>query len=61
MTGVCIGRIQLPVAGGRVKRPTAHFVLTGIANYPNEEESLGRLMISSNEFDVEGLIATAST
>jgi hypothetical protein len=34
---------------------------TGIANYPNEEESLGRLMIYSNEFDVEGLIATAST
>jgi hypothetical protein len=36
-------------------------VLTAIANYRNEEESLGRLMISSNEFDVEGLIATAST
>lgn len=36
-------------------------VLTDIANEPDDEESLVRFLVYSNEFDVEGLIATTST
>jgi hypothetical protein len=37
------------------------FVLTDISNEPDDEESLVRLLVYSNEFDVEGLVATTST
>jgi hypothetical protein len=33
-------------------------VTTDISNEPDDEESLVRLLVYSNEFDVEGLIAT---
>ncbi len=36
------------------------FVLTDIANEPDDEESLVRLLVYSNEFDIEGLVATTS-
>ncbi len=36
-------------------------VLTDISNEPDDEESLVRLLVYSNEYDLEGLIATAST
>jgi Protein of unknown function (DUF1593) len=36
-------------------------VLTDISNEPDDEESLVRFLVYSNEFDVEGLIATTST
>ena len=36
-------------------------VLTDIANEPDDEESLVRFLVYSNEFDVDGLIATTST
>src|SRR3954469_24455736 len=36
-------------------------VLTDISNEPDDEESLVRLLVYSNEFDIEGLIATTST
>ena len=36
-------------------------VLTDIANEPDDEESLVRFLVYSNEFEVEGLIATTST
>jgi hypothetical protein len=36
-------------------------VLTDISNEPDDEESLVRLLVYSNEFDTEGLIATTST
>lgn len=36
-------------------------VLTDIANEPDDEESLVRFLVYSNEFDVEGLVATTST
>ncbi|HYO95216.1 MAG TPA: DUF1593 domain-containing protein, partial [Polyangiaceae bacterium] len=36
-------------------------VLTDIANEPDDEESLVRFLVNSNEFDVEALIATTST
>jgi hypothetical protein len=37
------------------------FVLTDIANEPDDQESLVRLLAYANEFDVEGLVATTST
>jgi hypothetical protein len=37
------------------------FVLTDISNEPDDEESLVRFLVYSNEFDVEGLVATTST
>ena len=36
-------------------------VLTDIANEPDDQMSLVRLLVYSNEFDVEGLVATTST
>jgi hypothetical protein len=36
-------------------------VLTDISNEPDDEESLVRLLVYSNEFDIEGLVATTST
>jgi len=36
-------------------------VLTDISNEPDDEESLVRLLVYANEFDMEGLIATTST
>jgi hypothetical protein len=36
-------------------------VLTDIANDPDDEESLVRFLVYSNEYDVEGLVATTST
>jgi len=37
------------------------FVLTDITNEPDDQESLVRLLVYSNEYDLEGLIATTST
>jgi len=37
------------------------FVLTDVSNEPDDEESLVRLMVYANEFDIEGLVATTST
>ncbi|WP_413432542.1 nucleoside hydrolase-like domain-containing protein [Crateriforma spongiae] len=44
----------------RAERPRV-FVLTDISNEPDDEESLVRFLVYSNEFDVEGLVATTST
>lgn len=43
-----------------VARPRV-FVLTDIANEPDDQMSLVRLLLYSNGFDVEGLVATTST
>jgi hypothetical protein len=37
------------------------FVLSDISNEPDDEESLVRLLVYANEYDVEGLVATTST
>jgi len=37
------------------------FVLTDITNEPDDQESLVRLLVYSNEFEIEGLVATTST
>ena len=36
------------------------FVLTDLANESDDEESLVRLLVYANEFDIEGLVATTS-
>ena len=36
-------------------------VLTDVSNEPDDEESLVRLLVYSNDYDLEGLIATTST
>ena len=37
------------------------FVLTDIGNEPDDQMSLTRFLLYSNEFDVEGLVAVTST
>lgn len=37
------------------------FVLTDITNEPDDQESLVRLLVYSNEYDLEGIVATTST
>jgi hypothetical protein len=37
------------------------FVLTDIANEPDDQMSLVRFLVYANEFDIEGLVATTST
>lgn len=37
------------------------FVLTDITNEPDDQESMVRLLVYSNEYDLEGIIATTST
>ena len=36
------------------------FVLTDVSNEPDDEESLVRLLVYSNEYDPEGIVATTS-
>lgn len=42
-----------------IERPRV-IVLTDITNEPDDEESMVRLLVYANEFDIEGLIATTS-
>jgi hypothetical protein len=37
------------------------FILTDITNEPDDQESLVRLLVYSNEYDIEGIVATTST
>ncbi len=37
------------------------FVLTDITNEPDDQQSLVRFLVYSNEYDIEGLVATTST
>ena len=37
------------------------FVLTDITNEPDDQQSLVRLLVYANEYDIEGLVATTST
>ena len=48
-------RVDIHVARPRL------FVLTDIANEPDDQMSLVRLLVYANQFDVEGLVATTST
>jgi hypothetical protein len=51
----CVAGLSAPEVKPRV------FVLTDISNEPDDEESLVRFLVYSNEYDVEGLVATTST
>lgn len=50
--------LALPLAAAAPKPRV--IVLTDISNEPDDEQSLVRFLLYSNEFDVEGLIATTS-
>lgn len=50
----------LPAATVETVEKPRVIVLTDITNEPDDEESLVRFLVYSNEFDVEGLIATTS-
>src|SRR3982751_542627 len=52
--------VAAPIEKRTVEKPRI-IVLTDISNEPDDEESLVRLLVYSNEFDVEGIIATTST
>jgi hypothetical protein len=50
--------LYLPLLSAETKPRV--LVLTDISNEPDDEESLVRFLLYSNEFDVEGLVATTS-
>jgi Cellulose-binding Sde182, nucleoside hydrolase-like domain/Cellulose-binding protein Sde0182, C-terminal domain len=71
------GAVSIPAAPGAVQAQTAPsslaaridpytprvrvLILTDIANEPDDQMSLVRFLVYSNQFDVEGLVATTST
>ena len=59
MVACRLGTAEQKVAFERLEKPRV-IVLTDITNEPDDEESMVRFLVYSNEFDVEGLIATTS-
>jgi hypothetical protein len=61
--GLIVGMIVLLMGWGSwaCADPQRVLVLTDISNEPDDEESLVRFLVYSNEFVVEGLVATTST
>ncbi len=62
---VSCSAILLPASAQQDLRVVPHvkprmIVLTDISNEPDDEESLVRLLVYSDQFDIEGLIATTS-
>jgi hypothetical protein len=58
-TAFQISFAEQKVAFEKLEKPRV-IVLTDITNEPDDEESMVRFLVYSNEFDVEGLIATTS-
>lgn len=56
---ICLFVLFLASPAICVEKPRV-FVLTDISNEPDDEESLVRFLAYSNEYDVEGLVATTS-
>ncbi len=56
---VACSLVALPAAAAAERRPRL-VVLTDIGGDPDDQQSMLRLMIYSNEFEIEGLIASAS-
>jgi hypothetical protein len=52
--------IALALAAAGVQARERVFVLTDISNEPDDEQSMVRFLVYSNEYDVEGLVATTS-
>lgn len=55
-----VALVTVPLTTASAQRPRV-FVLTDISNEPDDEQSLVRFLVYSNEFDVEGIVATTST
>ena len=53
--------IRSPRASIPTSRSRAIVVMTDIANEPDDQMSMVRFLVYSNQFDVEGLVATTST
>lgn len=51
--------VSLAISGFAVDKPRV-IVLTDMSNEPDDEESMVRFLVYSNEYDIEGLIATTS-
>src|SRR3954447_14425787 len=61
---LCLAVPVLAAGAGPTTSPSDRprlLVLTDISNEPDDEESLVRLLVYSNEFDIDGLVATTST
>ncbi len=58
---VCLGSASLLTADESTTSRCRVIVLTDITNEPDDQESLVRFLVYSNEYDVEGLVATTST
>jgi hypothetical protein len=52
--------LPLALASAALPEKPRLIVLTDISNEPDDEESMVRLLVYSNEYDIEGLIATTS-
>ncbi len=52
--------LAFAVAAPRAEAKPRLLVMTDISNEPDDEESLVRLLVYSNEFEIEGLVATTS-
>ena len=55
--GPCLSAESGPAPSNRERV----FVLTDIANEPDDEESMVRFLVYANQYDIEGLVATTST
>ncbi|MGA4644309.1 nucleoside hydrolase-like domain-containing protein [Limisphaera sp. 4302-co] len=56
---VCLGAVVCARAAGSEEKVRL-FVLTDIENEPDDAQSMVRLMVYANQFDIEGLVATTS-
>nr|WED69874.1 DUF1593 domain-containing protein [Pectobacterium colocasium] len=59
-----VSTLLCPVLGQAaetVPEKTRILILTDIGNEPDDSQSLVRFLLYSNEFDVEGIVATTST
>ncbi|WP_407072534.1 nucleoside hydrolase-like domain-containing protein [Pectobacterium brasiliense] len=59
-----VSMLLLPALGQAaeaVPEKTRILILTDIGNEPDDSQSLVRFLLYSNEFDVEGIVATTST
>ena len=52
--------LPLSVVSGNEQEKTRVIILTDIENEPDDAQSLVRFLTYSNQFDVEGIIATTS-
>jgi hypothetical protein len=57
---LCLAFIAVPASGAAASAKSRVLVLTDIGNEPDDSMSMIRFLLYSNEFDVEGLIATTS-